>query len=109
MAAWGCTLAYASAQQSGLREEAARTLETMRRKIRHWQDEAARARTHAAQLERDAETWAAGCRQGRDDVITIVPLLVAATEPNSPTGRGGRPGLRHGASDAAGMAEKETA
>lgn len=76
--AWGCTRSYASAAQSRLREESARTLDRMRREIQHWQDEAMRARTRASQLERDAETWAAGCKQGRDDVITIVPLLVAA-------------------------------
>jgi hypothetical protein len=76
--AWGCTLSYASTMQSRLREETARTLGRMRQEIQHWQDEAMRARTRASQLERDAETWAAGCKQGRDDVITIVPLLVAA-------------------------------
>jgi hypothetical protein len=34
----------------------------------------------AAQIARDAETWAAAWRQGRDDVFSTVPLLVAAQE-----------------------------
>jgi len=80
VSAWGFTLARAAAQQSRLRAEMARMQETMDEEIQHWQEEAARARTRAAQIERDAETWAAGCRQGRDDVIAVMPMLMAAHE-----------------------------
>jgi hypothetical protein len=69
--AWGLTLAHATATINRL--QAAR-----RKELRHWQDEAARARAHAAQLAQDAAAWAAGCKQGREDVMTIMPLLVAA-------------------------------
>jgi hypothetical protein len=34
----------------------------------------------AVQIARDAETWAAAWKQGRDDVFSTVPLLVAAQE-----------------------------
>jgi len=78
--AWGCTMVFASARYSRLRDEIVRIEQMARREIQHWKDEAARARSHAAQLARDAETWAAGAKQGRDDVITVVPLLIAAQE-----------------------------
>jgi hypothetical protein len=69
--AWGLTLAHATATINRL--QAAR-----RKEVRHWQDEAARARAHAAQLAQDAATWAAGYKQGREEVIAIMPLLAAA-------------------------------
>jgi septal ring factor EnvC (AmiA/AmiB activator) len=80
VSAWGFTLARACAQHSRLRAEMARMQEEMREEIQRWREEAARARIRAAQLERDAETWAAGCKQGRDDVIAVVPMLIAAHE-----------------------------
>ena len=69
--AWGLTLAHATATINRLQA-------TRRKELRHWKDEAARARAHAAQLAQDAAAWAAGCKQGREDVMTIMPLLVAA-------------------------------
>jgi hypothetical protein len=80
VSAWGFTLARASAHHSRLRAEWARAHEEMRKEIRHWQDEAARARSHAAQIARDTATWAAGCKQGRDDVIAVMPMLIAAQD-----------------------------
>jgi hypothetical protein len=93
--AWGCTMVFSAARHSKLRDEIARIDQMARREIQHWKDEAARARTHAAQLARDSETWAAGHRQGRDDVITVVPLLIAAQENH---GTGGTCG-QHGAQE----------
>lgn len=93
--AWGCTMLFASSRCSRLRDDIARIDQMARREIQHWKDEAARARTHAAQLARDSETWAAGHRQGRDDVITVVPLLIAAQENH---GTGGTCG-QHGAQE----------
>jgi hypothetical protein len=78
VSAWGFTLARASAQHSRLRAEMGRLQEELHKEIRHWQEEAARAKSHAAQVARDAATWAAGCKQGREDVIAVVPMLVAA-------------------------------
>ena len=84
--AWGFTTALASAHHSRLRDELARAEQRMRREVQHWKDEAARARNHAAQVERDSATWAAGCKQGREDVITVVPLLMAAQEQGKEVG-----------------------
>jgi len=95
VAAWGFTMVRASMQHSRLRAEMARIEREARREIQHWKDEAARARTHAAQIARDAANWAAGCKQGRDDVITMVPLLLAAQE----KGTGGGSGSQHDADD----------
>lgn len=52
----------------------------MHREIRHWQQAAARANSEVQRLAREAESWSAGCRQGREDVISIMPLLVAAQQ-----------------------------
>jgi hypothetical protein len=76
--AWGFTMVFASAHHSRMRDEMAQTEQRLRREIQQWKDEAARARSQAAQVARDSATWAAGCKQGRDDVITVVPLLMAA-------------------------------
>jgi hypothetical protein len=86
--AWGFTLARASAQHSRLRAEMTRNQE-MHKEIQHWQEEAARARSHAAQIARDAASWAAGCRQGRDDVIAVMPMLIAAHDGGSPCSQHG--------------------
>lgn len=85
VSAWGFTLARAAAQHARLRAEMARIQEEMHKEIRHWQEDAARARSHAAQIARDAATWAAGCKQGRDDVITVMPLLIAAHDARGST------------------------
>jgi hypothetical protein len=74
---WGFTMAYAAAQHSRLRADMTRVQEQLHKEIRHWQDEAARARAHAAQIAREAATWAAGHKQGRDDVVTTLPLIMA--------------------------------
>jgi hypothetical protein len=87
--AWGCTMVFAAARHSRLRDEIVRIEQMARREIQHWKDEAARARTHAAQLARDNATWAAGCKQGRDDVIGVVPLLIAAQEHHTQGGQHG--------------------
>jgi len=49
----------------------------MRRELAHWQDAAARATAEATRVAREAEAYKAGCQQGREEVISIVPLLVA--------------------------------
>jgi hypothetical protein len=48
------------------------------RELRHWQDQAARERTRSIQLHRELASYSDGCRQGRQDVASIVPLLQAA-------------------------------
>jgi hypothetical protein len=51
----------------------------LRQESRHWQESAERARAEVARLAKEAETWQAGCKQGREDVISIMPLLIATT------------------------------
>jgi hypothetical protein len=94
-AAGGLTMVRAAAHHSRLRAEMARVEREARREIQHWKDEAARARTHAAQIARDAANWAAGCKQGREDVATVVPLIIAAQE----KGTGSGPCTQHGAEE----------
>lgn len=76
--AWGVTLAYASAT-------IARLQAAWRDEVQRLRAEAVRARTPATQLRPGATNWAQGARQGREYMITMVPLLVAArhrlTEP----------------------------
>jgi hypothetical protein len=50
----------------------------MQQEVRHWKAEANREAALTAQLKQEIEMWSKGCQQGRDDVISIVPLLVAA-------------------------------
>jgi hypothetical protein len=78
--AWGVTLAHASRSLSKFRAEVARREAALRREMQDARDDVARARSHAAQVTRDAATWVAGCKQGRDDVISVVPLLIAARQ-----------------------------
>ncbi len=98
--AWGLTMVRAAAQISRLRDEMSRLEQRTRREIQHWKDEAARARTHAAQVARDSATWAAGARQGREDVITVVPLLIAAQERGDPGGTCSHPSAQEVAENA---------
>jgi hypothetical protein len=70
---WAVARARASAELGRLAAES-------RAEIAYWQEESGRAKAMAAQIARDAETWAAAWRQGRDDVFSTVPLLVAAQE-----------------------------
>jgi hypothetical protein len=49
----------------------------MRRELAHWQEAAARATAEAARVAREAEAYKDGCRHGREDVISIMPLLIA--------------------------------
>lgn len=52
----------------------------MRREVNHWQEAAARANAEVARIAREAEAFKAGCQSGREDVISIMPLLVAAQQ-----------------------------
>jgi hypothetical protein len=107
--AWGLTLAHATSAISAL--DASR-----RREIQYWKDETARARAHAAQVSQDAAAWAAGNKRGRDDVISIVPLIMAAHDPQGTTQgtpRGTEPGRAEprdsGRADAAARSDQDLA
>jgi hypothetical protein len=75
--AWGIATARSCAAMARLRAE-------MRQEIAYWRDETARARTLAAQTARDAATRARGWKEGRDDVIAIMPLIVSARDGAGP-------------------------
>ena len=62
------------------RRELARARADMRREVIHWQDAAARATAEAARVVSEAEAFKDGCKHGREDVISIMPLLVAAQQ-----------------------------
>jgi hypothetical protein len=49
----------------------------MRQEIRYWQESAERSKVKADQLAQENEAWAAGYKQGREDVIKIVPHIAA--------------------------------
>jgi hypothetical protein len=65
----------------GSRRSASRALtqarQQMRQETRYWQELAERSKIRADQLAQENEAWAAGYRQGREDVITIVPHIAA--------------------------------
>lgn len=73
IAGWGVTSLRAAGTMSRAREQ-------MRREIRHWQSETERYKAVADRHAQEKAAWAAGCKQGRDDVITIVPMLLAAQQ-----------------------------
>jgi hypothetical protein len=62
------TRRYAAAEMSRLQAQ-------LQARIAHWQDEAERARANAARVGEQAAAWAAGCQQGREDVISIAHAL----------------------------------
>lgn len=77
--AWGLTMIHVSGEIDKI---AARKQE----EIDYWKIEAASAKTYSAQVTRDKAAWLAGCRQGRADVISIMPLIMAACEQNAGLG-----------------------
>ena len=82
VAARALTRGYAAAEMSRLRAR-------LQARIDYWQDEAERARANAARVGEQAAAWAAGCQQGREDVISIAHSLAHhATE----SGDGPAPG-----------------
>jgi hypothetical protein len=74
---WRAARSRARAQ---MRLELTRARADARREVNHWQEAAARANAEAARVAREAEAFKAGCQSGREDVISIVPLLVAAQQ-----------------------------
>lgn len=77
---WGIASVRAAAELTRARER-------MRREIRAWQDETQRFKIRADRLAQEKESWVAGIKQGRDDVITMVPVLLAAQQRLAGLGR----------------------
>lgn len=76
-AVWAIMEARASAAISRLGAK-------MREEISHCQDETSRARAHAAQIARDVAIRAEGWKEGRDDVVAIIPLIVSPRDLSVP-------------------------
>ena len=82
-AAVGASIGWQAARsraRAQARRELARARAQMRREVTHWQEAAARATAEAARVAREAEAFKDGCKHGREDVISIMPLLVAARQ-----------------------------
>jgi hypothetical protein len=74
---WQAARSWARAET---RRQLARAWADMRREVNQWQQAAARANAETARVTREADAFKAGCQSGREDVISIVPLLVAAQQ-----------------------------
>jgi hypothetical protein len=72
-AAWGMTVGWANLAFSRLRR-------SMQQEVEYWKGEAARARDMATYLQHEVATWSRGAKQGREDLMAMMPLLVAAHE-----------------------------
>jgi hypothetical protein len=68
VAAWGLARRYAAGEMGRLRAR-------LQARIDYWQDEAERARANAARVGEQAAAWAAGCQQGREDVMSLARAL----------------------------------
>jgi hypothetical protein len=67
-AAWQISRGYAATELSRLRAR-------LDEQICYWQGEAQRATATAAQLSEQTAAWAAGCQQGREDVLSVTRAL----------------------------------
>jgi len=89
----GATISWRAARSRARREarrELARAWADMRREVNHWQEAAARANAEAARVAREADAYKAGHKNGREDVISIIPpLLVAAQQRPADEARAG--------------------
>jgi len=89
----GATISWRATRSRARRDarrELARAWADMRREVNHWQEAAARAHAEAARVAREADAYKAGHRNGREDVISIIPpLLVAAQQRPADEARAG--------------------
>ncbi len=79
----GATISWRAARSRARREvrrELYRAWADMRREVNRWQEAAERANAEAARVTREADAYKAGHKNGREDVISIMPLLVAAQQ-----------------------------
>ena len=51
-------------------------------RIGYWHDEADRAKASALRAAEQAAAWAAGCQQGREDVLSLAVALAEANGRN---------------------------
>jgi hypothetical protein len=77
-AAWGITVWWANLALAHLRR-------SMQDEVEHWKGEAARARDVATYLRHEVTAWSRGAKQGRDEVMALMPLLVATRDQRQDT------------------------
>ena len=73
----GAAIGWRAGSRRSTSRALTRAREQMRQEIRYWQEHAERSKVRADLLAQENEAWAAGYRQGREDVITIVPHIAA--------------------------------
>lgn len=78
-AAWQVARGYAATELNRLQAR-------LDEQIGYWRDEAERAKISAAQLSEQTTAWIAGCRQGREDTLSMAHALA-----QRPTGTGNPP------------------
>jgi hypothetical protein len=74
---WRATRSRARAE---MRRDLTRARADMHREVQHWQEAAARATAEAARIAREADAYKAGHKSGREDVISIMPLLMTVQQ-----------------------------
>ena len=79
----GPVISWRAARSRGRAEtcrQLARARAAMLREVEYWQETAARANAEAARVAREADAYKAGHKSGREDVISIMPAIVAAQQ-----------------------------
>lgn len=71
-AAWQISRGYAAAELNQVRVH-------LEEQIGYWRGEAERATARAEQLSEQTAAWAAGCQQGREDVLSVARALAQRT------------------------------
>ena len=73
----GVALGWRFGSRHSTSQALTRARQQMCQEIRYYQEAAERSKARADQLAQENEAWAAGYRQGREDVISIVPHIAA--------------------------------
>jgi hypothetical protein len=73
----GVALGWRFGSRRSTSQGLAQARQQMGQEIRYWQEAAQRSQVRADRLAQENEAWAAGYKQGRDDVIKIVPHIAA--------------------------------
>lgn len=95
-AAFGFVISWQSdwfRARARMRRELARLRAHAHQEVAHWQEAAARANAEAARVAREAKAYQAGCAHGREDVLSMMPLLAAAQQ--GPAGEARTGGDQH--------------
>jgi uncharacterized small protein (DUF1192 family) len=72
VAAWQLARRVGTTEMSRLQTE-------LEERIAFWQGETERARANAAQVAERTAAWVAGCRRGRDEVLSLARALIQHT------------------------------